>query len=669
MTKQYNKWNLLTVLSLLVFALLQFAGCDQGLGDGEILYDGPEPPATMVTLEKNGEYYEVYAAEGQVIVMFDESVPHDKAVKILRKNRAKVIAQMPDIQYYLVEVPVGKEGEFVSKMSRIIEVEYVFPNAYEKACSAVPYVFDNFNVDHGDMVTSMVKGDFPLMNVNCIDIGRGKKYVDSHKSNRNFKSIVKALEENESAVINFSFGPALKQERERALWNDADVTTHNQSTYIYLYLSRLEEYVKIAKRFNNKDFVVTLSSGNEGMKSLEGLLVVLRSSLSQKEYAVLEHHFILVSAKDDNKECDYPNDVSSGHYDKMVTKVDISDKTAKSLDWQGTSFSSPRAAGYITAIANEYDMKVVDVLKYARKATEYHPEHLLEKEHVEEMIRNDLFEIQEITIDGVLNMYLLDNMGGPDVIYYYDEDGNCIGVDFEDQPEYPFMRKIISYQTPNEHEYLAFVLESDKLINVKKHLSKEEAEFQIEPLQSSFNLFPYFSYSDKDFAAKYANKHVRVKGSLYVPIGGWRCATTVTMNLLSIELLDQDNQAKPSDEELSTNNPEYYDYSFTIPYSLDLFRSEEDLGGEYRLSNGDVLEYHYYYSYGFGIYYFIRFTLKNGGYINSKYQIAAAESLDLDFKDLKYVESKYDDQIDVSCGMFSFTPIEGDRLVILVKKR
>ena len=153
MTKQYNKWNLLTVLSLLVFALLQFAGCDQGLGDGEILYDGPEPPATMVTLEKNGEYYEVYAAEGQVIVMFDESVPHDKAVKILRKNRAKVIAQMPDIQYYLVEVPVGKEGEFVSKMSRIIEVEYVFPNAYEKA--EIFLFFSAFFISFHNVFTTM----------------------------------------------------------------------------------------------------------------------------------------------------------------------------------------------------------------------------------------------------------------------------------------------------------------------------------------------------------------------------------------------------------------------------------------------------------------------------------------------------------------------------------
>ena len=105
---------------------------------------------------------------------------------------------------------------------------------------------------------------------------------------------------------------------------------------------RLKQLVKLSAYYDNKDFVVTKSSGNEGMKQLEQIVDELLQELSPAEKGILERHYILVSAKDDNKTDDYPNDVSEGHYDKMVTKVDISDMTAQDLHWQGTSFSSPR---------------------------------------------------------------------------------------------------------------------------------------------------------------------------------------------------------------------------------------------------------------------------------------------------------------------------------------
>lgn len=376
--------GVLALVAMIVLLVLRTGS----LNSREILYNGPEPPVCTVTLEENGVSYDVDAAEGQLIVMFKEDVSHRKAVKILKKNQAKIIAQMPDVQYYMVEVPAGKESEFFSSLRNVSEVDYVYPNAIEVICSTTSHVIDNFYGDHGDMVVSMMKGCNPLMDVKQYDVEKGDdQRVNTYKADREFKKIVSNLGETESAVINISFGPALKPEMERSLWDDAYVTNNERADYIYALSSSLAHYVKKAKRFDNKDFVVTYSSGNEGLKGLEVVFESLRYKLSSKEYAVLERHFIIVSAKDDNKEGDYPNDVSQ--YNRMVTKVDISDMTAQDLHWQGTSFSSPRAAGFITSVANSKNMKVTDVLEYVRKATKQAPDHILTQELLEKLIEEE----------------------------------------------------------------------------------------------------------------------------------------------------------------------------------------------------------------------------------------------------------------------------------------
>ncbi len=355
---------------------------------GEIQYNGPEPLVCTVTLEENGASYDVDAVEGQVIVMFKEEVSHRKAVKILKKKQAKILAQMPDVQYYLVEVPAGKESEFFSYLRNLPGVDYVYPNAIEVTCSTTSHVIDNFYGNHGDMVVSMMKGCTPLIDVKQYDVENGDdQHINTYKADREFKKIISNLGETESAVINISFGPGLKPERERSLWDDAYITNDERANYIYALSSSLAHYVKKAKRFDDKDFVITYSSGNEGLKGLEVVFESLRYKLSSKEYAVFERHFILVSAKDDNREGDYPNDVKN--YNKMVTKVDISDMTAQNLHWQGTSFASPRAASFIASVANSKDMKVTEVLKYARKATKHAPDHILTQELLEKTIEEE----------------------------------------------------------------------------------------------------------------------------------------------------------------------------------------------------------------------------------------------------------------------------------------
>ena len=111
----------------------------------------------------------------------------------------------------------------------------------------------------------------------------------------------------------------------------------------------------------------------------------------KKEYRFFKEHFILVSAKDDHvgKSEDYPNDISGGGYDDMISKVDISDKTAHSSRWHGTSFSSPRLAGYIAQAADRYNMDVTEVLEYVRRATLKAPGHVLTYELLQKEITGE----------------------------------------------------------------------------------------------------------------------------------------------------------------------------------------------------------------------------------------------------------------------------------------
>lgn len=395
------------IRTLLVLSFLICISCNQKSPyripkypeiEQDIYFEGDYPPVVQVTYEEDGQTYLVDAVQGQVVVMFEETISHESAFEILKNNHAKIVVQLPKVHYYLVEVPVGKEGEFICCMRKIPEVDFVYPNAIEAACSVVPCVIDNFQKkeqedSHGNMVAAMMENSDGFLKTQKFDVALVDNMVNTDKVFVYLDLILRNLESDDGVVINLSFTPSLikfwsiiKPWQHRVLWNDRFVTDDNRLSYKRKYINGLKNLIKFTKQYDAKDFVIVKSSGNEGMKELEIIVEQLRSELSPKERNVFDRHFILVSAKDNNKEGDYPNDVSLGHYDKMITKVDISDMTAQNLDWQGTSFSSPRAAGFIVNAAEKYDKKVVDVLAYARLATMYHSEHLLTMEGLSELI-------------------------------------------------------------------------------------------------------------------------------------------------------------------------------------------------------------------------------------------------------------------------------------------
>jgi hypothetical protein len=103
-----------------------------------------------------------------------------------------------------------------------------------------------------------------------------------------------------------------------------------------------------------------------------------------------------------------------------------------------------------------------------------------------------------------------------------------------------YFEKITEYPDTIEEFYaVCFVVASSEPIQVAPYLEEwEEVSDWVEPNQSVFMVVPQFEYTGREFAAQYAGKHVKVKGTLYVPMAGWRNATIVVMSLKDIQVVE-----------------------------------------------------------------------------------------------------------------------------------
>lgn len=103
-----------------------------------------------------------------------------------------------------------------------------------------------------------------------------------------------------------------------------------------------------------------------------------------------------------------------------------------------------------------------------------------------------------------------------------------------------YFEKITEYPDTIEEFYaVCFVVASSEPIQVAPYLEEwEDVSDWVEPNQSAFMVVPQFEYTGREFAAQYAGKHVKVKGTLYVPMAGWRNATIVVMSLKEIQVVE-----------------------------------------------------------------------------------------------------------------------------------
>ena len=252
----------------------------KSISQNDIKYCTSEPPATMISLREGGVDYQVDATEGQLMVIFDETVSHDKAISIIQSHSATVAAQIPYLNYYLIEVLVGRESVTYSRFHELDEVDFVYPNAIEQWCATAAHILDNYSIGatHGEQVESMLIGCNPLLNITTYDVSYNGGGVNTNKAVEYVEQILSTLDSDNGTVINMSFGPKLTN-REKILWDDHSVTDKDRNSYKRKYINGLKHWIKLTTKYEDKDFVIVNSAGNEGMKELEFIIEDLKNEL------------------------------------------------------------------------------------------------------------------------------------------------------------------------------------------------------------------------------------------------------------------------------------------------------------------------------------------------------------------------------------------------------
>jgi hypothetical protein len=371
-------------------------------GNGKnIEFAGEYPPSRLISVtdEYNSEECRTNAVPGQIIMFFEENILHSKAKKTIASAEGEIIAQIPGIHYYLVEVNRGNENLFITQMRNNSRISYISANAVEIACIAQTNVIDNYykkgklhgDGNHGDEVANRITecGITAIRQYNAGNPNEDGVFISSEII-KDLNNILSNAQEDESPVINMSFGTGFTDPNIK-FWTDKNITQEVKNDYRNNYVNRLRELIQVAKNYENKDFVIIKAAGNEGIKQLDReILNEIDTKLTNDEMRILNRHFILVSAEDSRYKA-YSNEVSAGSYNSLLTKVDISDMVKNNGEnLHGTSFATPRAACFIASVANENKIKVTDVLGYVKEVTRSNPSHILVRDDLNTRIKEDI---------------------------------------------------------------------------------------------------------------------------------------------------------------------------------------------------------------------------------------------------------------------------------------
>ena len=368
----------------------------------DIIFEGEYPPVKTITITENGEEYAIGAFAGQLEVIFAENVPINSARSQIKSLGGKIIAQIPDMHYFLVEVAEGSEAYFLQQVKNISKVSYAFLHTPLFPCHANIAVIDNFsyiNEDgniHGDNVAEAAR-------IGCDNCATWQYDAGSKTDGRLYSdTIAKHLDEilkklDEPLVINMSFGKSLDNDKK---WNEKTTTETERNSYIKNYKEDIISLIEKLKPYHDKgkDFVITKSSGNEGCDVFdEEILNSLYKSFESEPWRkeIFDQHIVLVGSIDNTinarkengkavvvnlneTEKDAPVWVKTYgkygnrpvNYNPMYTAYDISHlsyKNGKSVD--GTSFSSPEVAGQIARLIDEYEITAVGALEIVKIVT------------------------------------------------------------------------------------------------------------------------------------------------------------------------------------------------------------------------------------------------------------------------------------------------------------
>jgi len=371
--------NLFLITSILIAI---FSSCNK-----DFYSKNKYPPIKIISHNENRRVYKVEAVSGHVIALFNKTISHSQAVKDIKQLNGKIISQIVNSRYYLIDTGAGNESEFINQLKKHPNINYVYFNAveYPRKIDPQTYVMDNFYISHGNEVKFALKECGLTTRINTYNVGiygDEKGRMSWSEIDRDLISILGFHTKDTPAVINMSFGPGFIDDKIR-YWTDKEITDEVKNNYINQYKEGLKHILALTSNYKDKDFVIVKSAGNEGLKQLDTeILNNLEKEMTVDEIKILNEHFLLVGAVD-SREPKYSNDITKGKYNFLYGEVDISDLKKDNENLYGTSFAAPRVSCFISANVNKNNIKATEVLQIIKDITRKNPDKPITLENIE----------------------------------------------------------------------------------------------------------------------------------------------------------------------------------------------------------------------------------------------------------------------------------------------
>ncbi len=331
----FNKSISFVIISLLFLSL----GCNKGfdadsLLDNAIEYTGVYPNAEVVVFSDHGSDKSVKAYPGQVVVFFKSNTSSSSALDIITENGSKIIAQLPSIGYYLLEVNASQASSTINKLNSNTSVEMAFPHV-------VGYLRGNVNIMdfcgdvHGQDVLFTLKNcggtfseckNLALSNTACTRCTSPAKVING---------ILDLAKKSDGGptLINLSANGGL----------ESDVDWSKQSNDVklmglqgwYWFMFEVLMTIRALPEEVRSNLIITVAAGNEKMP-IDDVLRELRLRDGFSE--ILSKNVLIVSTQKNN---------GFGNYALSDPDVVVLNNQEASL---GTSLAAPCALGFIDSV-------------------------------------------------------------------------------------------------------------------------------------------------------------------------------------------------------------------------------------------------------------------------------------------------------------------------------
>ncbi|MBO6023393.1 MAG: hypothetical protein J6P83_00880 [Bacteroidales bacterium] len=381
------KTKLSTILSIfLVFAMLSCNKDNNNNGNNNteneiIKYEGKYPAPENIVYEEDGITYSIKAIPGQVVIISD--VDHNTVINAVTTNEGKIIEQIPQLGYYLIEIASGIEKDFITAMKDSnITAEFNFVEYQKEKYNHYDYyVFDNYSdvSQHGKHISEILSTCQSNSIIKEINLSNPYAFGDEGiPVSTILYHLETTLASENQALVNLSYGYGEDEVWDAMSADERESFIDGWKNNIILYLDFV---IGLKGKSPNMDIVFAQAAGNERCR-LTQIINDLKSDPKYKR--VFEENYILVS------DYSFYANTSTAYGDFCFIK----EHPYYEENGGTTSYATPQALCYINQVMkgtigeDGKNIKAEQALKAVKAAIRQNSKGELDLDEALEMARN-----------------------------------------------------------------------------------------------------------------------------------------------------------------------------------------------------------------------------------------------------------------------------------------